>query len=54
MPRKNASSAKLAASQHTLKAPRAAELLASYFRNLIIRGELKDGDRLPGEKELVA
>lgn len=29
-------------------------MLASYFRNLIIRGELKDGDRLPGEKELVA
>ena len=54
MPRKKAPTAKSAATQHAPKAPRAAELLASYFRNLIIRGELKDGDRLPGEKELVA
>ena len=54
MPRKKAPTSRAAAAHHTPKAPRAAELLASYFRNLIIRGELKDGDRLPGEKELVA
>src|SRR5438128_447724 len=36
-----------------LKAPRAAELLAGHLRQQIIRGELKEGDRLPKEQELM-
>jgi len=36
-----------------LKAPRAAELLAGHLRQQIIRGELKEGDRLPKEQDLM-
>jgi DNA-binding FadR family transcriptional regulator len=36
-----------------LRAPRAAELLASHLRQQIIRGELKEGDRLPKQQEMM-
>jgi GntR family transcriptional repressor for pyruvate dehydrogenase complex len=36
-----------------LKVPRAAEVLAAHLRQRIIRGELKEGDRLPKEQRLI-
>jgi len=33
--------------------PKAAEVLADHFRRRIIRGELKEGDRLPKEQVLI-
>jgi DNA-binding FadR family transcriptional regulator len=35
------------------KIPKAAEMLADHFRRRIIRGELKEGDRLPTEQVLI-
>jgi len=37
----------------TLRVPKAAEVLASHLRQRIIRGELKEGDRLPKEQSLI-
>ena len=36
-----------------LRVPKAAEILASRIRGQIIRGELKEGDALPAESELM-
>jgi GntR family transcriptional regulator, transcriptional repressor for pyruvate dehydrogenase complex len=36
-----------------LRVPKAAELLAAHIRGQIIRGELKEGDALPTETELM-
>src|ERR1700749_3840961 len=36
-----------------LRVPKAAELLAARIRGQIIRGELKEGDALPPESELM-
>lgn len=36
-----------------LRLPKAAELLAARIRGQIVRGELKEGDRLPSEIELM-
>jgi GntR family transcriptional regulator, transcriptional repressor for pyruvate dehydrogenase complex len=36
-----------------LRLPKAAELLAARIRGQIVRGELKEGDRLPAESELM-
>jgi DNA-binding FadR family transcriptional regulator len=36
-----------------LKVPRAAEVLAAHLRQRIIRGEIKEGDRLPKEQDLI-
>ena len=36
-----------------LRVPKAAEILASHLRQRIIRGELKEGDRLPREQALI-
>src|SRR4051812_28142690 len=36
-----------------LRVPKAAEILASHLRQRIIRGELKEGDRLPTEQNLI-
>jgi DNA-binding FadR family transcriptional regulator len=40
-------------SRRTFRVPRAAEILASHLRNQIIRGVLKEGDRLPKEQDLI-
>ena len=37
----------------TLRVPKAAEVLASHMRQRIIRGELKEGERLPKEQHLI-
>lgn len=39
--------------RRAFKVPRAAEILASHLRNQIIRGVLKEGDRLPREQDLI-
>jgi DNA-binding FadR family transcriptional regulator len=39
--------------QRAFRSPRAAELLAAHFRQRIIRGELKEGDRLPKQQDLM-
>ena len=39
--------------RRAFKVPRAAEILASHLRNQIIRGVLKEGDRLPKEQDLI-
>jgi DNA-binding FadR family transcriptional regulator len=36
-----------------LRVPKAAEVLAAHLRQRIIRGELKEGDRLPKEQQLI-
>ena len=38
---------------HDLKLPKSAEIVSSRIRNLIVRGELKPGDNLPAEAELI-
>ena len=36
-----------------LRAPKTAELIASYIRGQVVRGELKTGDSLPPETALM-
>jgi GntR family transcriptional regulator, transcriptional repressor for pyruvate dehydrogenase complex len=40
--------------EHEFRVPKTAELVARDLRGKIVRGELKDGDSLPAEGELVA
>lgn len=37
-----------------VRVPKTAELVARQIRNAIIRGELKDGDTLPAEAQLIS
>jgi DNA-binding FadR family transcriptional regulator len=48
------SAARRTLTRRTFKVPRAAEVIASHLRHLIVRGDLKEGDRLPREQDLVA
>jgi len=44
----------IASGAQPFRAPKTAELVARELRNKIVRGELRDGDTLPAEAELVA
>jgi DNA-binding FadR family transcriptional regulator len=44
----------ISAEAQPFRAPKTAELVARELRNKIVRGELRDGDTLPAEAELVA
>ena len=43
-----------AGSEKLIRQPKLAETIASEIRNAIINGELKEGDRLPQEAELIS
>jgi DNA-binding FadR family transcriptional regulator len=51
--KKQAKPASRASRRPKLRVPKAAEILASHLRQRIIRGELKEGDRLPTEQNLI-
>jgi DNA-binding FadR family transcriptional regulator len=40
--------------KHTVRIPKVAEVVASKLRRQIISGELKEGDKLPSETELIS
>jgi len=39
---------------HLVRAPKTAELIATLYRRQVVRGELKPGDTLPSEQQLMA